>query len=203
MDSAEFSSLVNDYDQARAFRLDTLNYTKRCLVADVDPALPKVPENASIVSFGPIGEAISTACTSSQIETFLEEIVFFVEMTDVEQQVQMSGKLPSVEEYKRRRMGSSAVGVCLALTETNDLLSIRKEIKQGQVDTLIPLLYAQYGTLEVSTDKAIETLKTSVTAFELSAQKLLGRYRVDVELWGKLKKFVHACQCACTANLTW
>lgn len=26
-------------------------------------------------------------------------------------------KLPSVEEYSRRRMGSSAVGVCLAITE--------------------------------------------------------------------------------------
>lgn len=71
------------------------------------------------------------------------------------------------------------------------------------MDTLIPLLYARYGTLEVSMEKAIETLKTSVTAFELSAEKLLGQYGGDEELYDKLKKFVHGCQCACTANLTW
>ena len=39
-------------------------------------------------------------------------------MTDLEQQVQLSGRLPTVEEYMRRRMGSSAVRVCLAITES-------------------------------------------------------------------------------------
>lgn len=38
-------------------------------------------------------------------------------MTDVEQQVLLSKQLPSVEDYQRRRMGSSAVGMCLAITE--------------------------------------------------------------------------------------
>lgn len=66
MDSAEFSSLINDYDQARAFRLETLAYARRCLVAGVDPDVPDVPEHASIASFGPIGKAIFTACTSSK-----------------------------------------------------------------------------------------------------------------------------------------
>ena len=38
-------------------------------------------------------------------------------MTDLEQRCLMSGELPSIEEYQARRMGSGAVGVCLALTE--------------------------------------------------------------------------------------
>lgn len=53
----------------------------------------------------------------AQIKTFMEEMRFFVDMTDVEQQVQMSMKLPSLEEYRQRRMGSSAVRMCLAITE--------------------------------------------------------------------------------------
>jgi len=48
---------------------------------------------------------------------FFKEILFFVEMTDVEQRFLMSQKLPTVEEYRERRMGSSAVGICLAITE--------------------------------------------------------------------------------------
>ncbi len=55
--------------------------------------------------------------TIDQVETFLKELRFFIEMTGVEQQVQMSKKLPSVDEYYQRRKGSSAVRMCLAITE--------------------------------------------------------------------------------------
>ncbi|KAL8664204.1 MAG: hypothetical protein Q9202_003282 [Teloschistes flavicans] len=57
------------------------------------------------------------ADTPDQIKTFFDEFKFFVEMTDVEQRVLMSQKLPSVDEYHQRRMGSSAVRMCLAITE--------------------------------------------------------------------------------------
>lgn len=53
----------------------------------------------------------------AQVESFLKESITFVEMTGIEQKVQMSQKLPSIEEYTQRRMGSSAVGMCLAITE--------------------------------------------------------------------------------------
>lgn len=49
--------------------------------------------------------------------TFFGEFLFFVNMTDVEHEIQMSSRLPTVEEYQQRRMGSSAVGMCLAITE--------------------------------------------------------------------------------------
>lgn len=52
-----------------------------------------------------------------QIECFRHELEFFVEMTAAEQTCQLSDDLPSAHEYQRRRMGSSAVGVCLALAE--------------------------------------------------------------------------------------
>ena len=55
--------------------------------------------------------------TIDQIHAFFEEFLYFVDMTDLEHQVVMSGILPSVAEYQQRRMGSSAVGLCLAITE--------------------------------------------------------------------------------------
>lgn len=54
---------------------------------------------------------------SGQIDTFLEELRFFIQMSEEEHAFQMTPNLPTVEEYSRRRKGSSAVRVCLAITE--------------------------------------------------------------------------------------
>lgn len=54
---------------------------------------------------------------AAQIKSLLREVLFFIEMSGVEHQVQMENGLPSVEDYNERRMGSSAVRVCLAVTE--------------------------------------------------------------------------------------
>lgn len=54
---------------------------------------------------------------TEQKARFLSELDLFIDMSALEQQVQLSGRLPTVEEYSRRRMGSSAVGVCVAITE--------------------------------------------------------------------------------------
>lgn len=47
----------------------------------------------------------------------MKEIDFYIEMCEMEQRVQLSGYLPPIEAYQRRRMGSSAVAVCLAIHE--------------------------------------------------------------------------------------
>ena len=54
---------------------------------------------------------------SEQRERLLQEIEFFLQMSAKEQKVSLDEHLPSVEQYIQRRMGTSAVGVCLAMTE--------------------------------------------------------------------------------------
>lgn len=46
-----------------------------------------------------------------------KEIRFFVEMSGAEQKSQLSGSLSTVDDFRHRRMGTGAVGACLALTE--------------------------------------------------------------------------------------
>ena len=74
---------------------------------------------------------------------------------------------------------------------------------QDQVDSLIPLLYIRYGSLEAAMEEAIAILETSIAGFEMSSRQLLERYAGESELSGQLEKFVHGCRCACTANLNW
>lgn len=48
----------------------------------------------------------------------MKEIVFFMNMSEHEQRVRLAGKIPSTEEYWEYRMGTSAVGICLAVIES-------------------------------------------------------------------------------------
>lgn len=63
LDSAEFSSLVSDYARAAAFRAETLDFARKCLMLDGKEGVLSPPSNAIIESFQPIGEAISKSCT--------------------------------------------------------------------------------------------------------------------------------------------
>lgn len=51
------------------------------------------------------------------VDRFVGELDFFLQMTELEQETQLSGEMPSPKDYLRRRMGSGAVGVCLPMTE--------------------------------------------------------------------------------------
>lgn len=53
----------------------------------------------------------------AQRQTLYNELLFFINMSHVEQEFQIKDQLPTIEEYQERRMGSSAVRVCLAMTE--------------------------------------------------------------------------------------
>lgn len=63
----------------------------------------------------------------------MREIDLFAEMCEVEQRVLLSGQLPSVESYQRRRMGTSAVTVCLAMHEYVQFFGIAQGIS-GSLD---------------------------------------------------------------------
>ena len=127
---------MSDWGAAQAFRDDTITYIRNCLNADnATLSTSETPLHPIIASFEPIGEAIRQAYTkgkqispiclhnsqltfvAAQIEKFLYELEFYIEMTGVEHRVLLSEETPTVEEYQERRMGSSAVGVCLAITE--------------------------------------------------------------------------------------
>ena len=59
---------------------------------------------------------IDSELTEERCE-MLREIEFFIEMSEAEQRTRLSDHLPTVKEYQHHRMGTGAVGPCLALTE--------------------------------------------------------------------------------------
>jgi hypothetical protein len=54
---------------------------------------------------------------SDQRQTFFEEMVYFLEKSEAEQQMKLSKLIPNVQEYNEIRLGTSAVGVIMAVLE--------------------------------------------------------------------------------------
>ena len=139
-DSTELSTRSRNFEAMQSFRFRTSKYIRQSLgFASAEDKLSLGPPetNLLITSFGIVGEALMSSYTpgkdcniyftesrwqrltaqQEQRGRLLEHIEFFLKMSTTEQHVALGDSLPSLEEYLRRRMGTSAVRVCLALTE--------------------------------------------------------------------------------------
>jgi hypothetical protein len=62
-------------------------------------------------------------------ELVYQEMAFYMETSETEQRIRLSGRIPSVTEFWDFRLGSSAVGVCLALNEFSwDSMSLPADV---------------------------------------------------------------------------
>ncbi|KAJ0154480.1 hypothetical protein CTA2_12990 [Colletotrichum tanaceti] len=156
-----------------------------------------------------------------------------METSEVEQQRRLSPKLPSTEEYLATRMGTGAVNVCTFLNEAaygislpveilrdahmkviwdqtnilvcvvNDLLSLKKEIDQQSVESIVPLLYNNVGSLAAAVAMVVGIIEKSIEEFDGAAALLLGKFADDEALVADLKVYIDACRLNCTGNLNW
>ena len=76
-----------------------------------------VSRNRVISSFSNIGDHVRSTFTERQKKQFQEELELWISTTATEQWHEVTGKLPDIDLYMQERLGSSAVGVCLAICE--------------------------------------------------------------------------------------
>ncbi|KAI0851331.1 terpenoid synthase [Daldinia vernicosa] len=231
IDSTEVSTIINDWDIASTFRQRTIDYVQQSLSRI--PKSRQTETNPLITCTGPIGEALLKSCNDRQISTYLSEVLLYVNMGGEEQKYQVARRLPTVEEYLGYRSGTSAVRVCFATIEyawgmtlpqelfedddmrqlwyeigvaiyvTNDILSIKKEVEESQVNSLVPLLSLQLGSVQAAINRAVDIVYSSVQRFESVEKRILLRYSTMPEVQEDIRKFIDACKYAATANLNW
>ncbi|KAI1443440.1 terpenoid synthase [Annulohypoxylon stygium] len=232
-DSPEFSTIVNDWDQASTFRQRTIDYVQQCLSGSSESKLSEISTNPIITGFKPVGQAMLKICNDRQINTFLNEMIFFIRSCGEEQKIQLTNQLPTVEECARRRLGTGAVRICLATIEyaygitlpqevmndeamqrlwnetniiictSNDILSFKKEVAQSQVDSLVALLSLELGSVQTAMNHAVEIVRSATYRLEAAETDLLGRYSSMPKIQEDIRKFVEGCKYACTSNLNW
>ncbi|MCJ1436765.1 hypothetical protein MMC27_006147 [Xylographa pallens] len=229
-------SLWDDVDGAQNYRTETLDYVRLCLGLSYDRDWRSVKPSSPIIrGFEVIGKALRSAYDVEHRERFSQEMKVFVEMSEREQRVRLNGVLPSVEEFWGYRLGSSAVGVCLAALEftyddmqlpasimhnadmellwdqtniiistVNDLLSLKKEMACGSIQSLLPILYVKLGSIQAAVDQATKLLIASVRVFEEVAQRLVEPQGSSTAKSNpKIRAFIDGCRFYCTGNLSW
>jgi hypothetical protein len=119
---------VHDFKRASEFRCETLQFIRESLRLhegsrshdrpySSDSTESLATEIIIIHKLEDVGRAVSEFGNGRLTARFYEELEVFIKMTGLEQEVHLTGELPTVSEYLERRMGSSGVHVCLAQTE--------------------------------------------------------------------------------------
>ncbi|KAF2008972.1 terpenoid synthase [Aaosphaeria arxii CBS 175.79] len=107
-------AMWDDHHAAQLYREETLAYIRFSLgLSNLDPE----PSNEIILTFDTIGSAVRKAYSPEKCHMFYEELRFYIENTKQEEAFRIAGAIPTIEEYWRYRLGSSAVYSCLALNE--------------------------------------------------------------------------------------
>ncbi|OTB09040.1 hypothetical protein M426DRAFT_7067 [Hypoxylon sp. CI-4A] len=232
-DPDESSAMVDNWGRVSIFRQRTVDLVRQSLTETTDPKPLEGSSEPIIAFFGPVGEAVFRSCNKRQSNSFLEELLFYINMCGEEQKFYTTQSIPTVEEYIQTRVGSGAARACLATVEyaygitvpeeimndemmqqlwheaamiihtTNDILSFKKEISQSQVASLIPLLIPQVGSVQLATNHAAEIVKSSIDRFDAIERQFLERYSTTPEVQEGVRKVIEGYKYACTANLNW
>ncbi|KAL9115819.1 MAG: hypothetical protein Q9227_000187 [Pyrenula ochraceoflavens] len=175
----------------------------------------------------------SNEIIGNQRERFFRAIVHFIMMTQKEQEMRLSDRIPSLAEYWSYRMGTSGVYTAMALVEystmshlprmildaplmqvicdettviiavTNDILSLKKEIEDGSVGSIVPLTTASGKSVQESVDEAVDILEKSRHRFDKAAEDLLASSGATAVTRNSLSSFIDVCRSNCVGNLIW
>ncbi|KAJ6541553.1 isoprenoid synthase domain-containing protein [Mycena capillaripes] len=230
-DNPELTDLVNNLDASRKFREETRNqfdrYLGNALLLDdaTDPHL-----SAVLRSVVPIGEACAFRMTRGQRLQVLEELHRYMDACEIEQLSELSGRAPTIEEYLKSRMGTSAVGFVVACLEymvgidlggiirgdkyvravfdetvfniaiVNDILSLRRELRYPYYNNAVAVLYHQHQGLQKAVDETYKLILSSIERLEEAAKNALDKYPDRRE---DLTVWIDGCKNMCTGNMAW
>jgi len=92
----------------------------------------------------------------------------------------------------------------IIISAVNDMLSLKKEIARDAIDSVIPLMYVQLGSIQAAMDKTMEFVAAMIKVFDEAERRLYKRYGdATPELQDQLRRFIDGAKYYSTGNLTW
>ncbi|KOC13990.1 cyclase [Aspergillus flavus AF70] len=193
------------------------------------------PNRPLIRSLDVIGAHLQKVYNHDQIMTFVNEIDYYMGCQQREQKRKLTRRLPIVAEYLETRMGTSAVTSMLALNEfadgndiprgimidpkmislwyevilnmslSNDLLSLRKEIKHGDIDSMVPVLVSARGlTVRQAVKETEAEINRNIERFDQIADALLEEIKLThPEKVDEVASYIVGCRYNQMANFLW
>ncbi|KAI1332884.1 isoprenoid synthase domain-containing protein [Xylariaceae sp. FL0255] len=225
-----FSENFND---AQAYRDQTLLFVQESLGLSTGKKTHIRSRNGIIQSFDVIGAALRACYDENQKQRFCNEIAKFMKASEIEQRWRLLGHIPTIEEYWAFRLGTSAVYIGSAAGEysmgahlplevmnsaamraiwdetniiisiTNDLLSLKKEIRLGCIDSIVPLTLATTNDLHEAIKLSVAALEASKQRFDAAATDLLSVVSQAKDMHEQVRQFIQVQRSNCVGNLVW
>jgi hypothetical protein len=90
------------------------------------------------------------------------------------------------------------------ISATNDLLSIKKEIKRDAIDSLVPILFFHLEDIQMAVTEVVAFIAKEINNLDVAAASLFKRYEsADEDMRRQVEQFVDGCKHYTTGNLTW
>lgn len=224
----------DDMKAAQVYRAETLRFIRFHLGLSSDEASCQT-QSQIIRSVDVICQALRESYTFSQRERFYQEIARFMAASEEEQRGRLEEKVPTLEEYWSFRLGTSAVYIGTAVGEysissslplyiishesmraiwnetntmisiTNDLLSLKKEMKLGCVDNVVSLTFASTNDIRRAIDESVVALRDSKLRFDRAADILasVAACLGDEQVCRQVTNFMRVQRSNCVGNLVW
>ncbi|KAL2044834.1 hypothetical protein N7G274_002609 [Stereocaulon virgatum] len=224
-------SVHDSLNAADVRREETLQYVTYSLGFKV-PESYNVSTSALVVGFESIGNTLCKAFTVEQRQRFLHNTKVYIQASRIEQELRLCGMIPTIEEYWKYRTDTSAVDVTTSVTEllkktnmpqyifddadmkhvwretnimisaSNDMFSVKKEMRNGQIDNLITLLCFNRNIQAQEAMDEVRTIVRSARArFIMAAERLTSRYAEDTVVGKQVREFIEDCKYNTTGNL--
>ncbi|KAE8154665.1 isoprenoid synthase domain-containing protein [Aspergillus avenaceus] len=193
---------------SQLFREYTLFYVAHSLElpSHVYPGAQSLKRYHFVERFRPIADAIRGRYDLDQRVLFFREIEFTVAMsepsnwftsTTVYPRLGLSGQSPrGLREHPLMLELCFETNLTIALI--NDILSLKKEVKSGEVCSLIPLLVNSGSTLQAAGDRMVLGLQACVIRMEQLYWELGLQFESTTAL-----EFAHVCYTYCAGFLHW
>ena len=170
---------------------------------------------------------------AGQRKRFLGEVARFLQKSQKEQELRLANRVPTLAEYWDYRLGSSAVFISLAVDEyssrsclkprvydspymqaiwtemnviislMNDLISIKKELLQDNIESYIPLACASGKGVQDAIADAVRQLELSKQRFDEAEVDLIQYCKQNSLLSFELTDFIEVCKSNCVGNILW
>ncbi|KAI1177814.1 terpenoid synthase [Nemania sp. FL0916] len=226
-----------DEKLAQAYYRESLSYVHRVLgLSDRGHEIDAPHQNMKL--FEEVGRAMRAATDIQQRQRFFDELENFMLQVGIEHEHRRAGTIPTTDEYISIRAGSVGCAPQIAMTEyilkfrlpetvmnckamkalwketvqicliLNDVYSAQKEIKQGSLLNLVPVMFknveceGQESLDAVSKDLDL-VLKEAMEGFEGAASDLGEVARGDAQLQSNLISYIKWCRYFITGVLHW
>ncbi|KDN63187.1 hypothetical protein CSUB01_02135 [Colletotrichum sublineola] len=186
--------------EAKQFRSNAKEYIAQYLQLSEGPTEPAM---TSVISdFQPVAKMICQQYDKDQRRKLKASIFEYIDSTVQEMRYIDSGEVPTDLKYDTLRKKTAGTGPLCALAETNDLLSLKKELRKGRTLSAVPVRFWNNpdGDLEAVVEEVFDDIEKAVRQFDVCERRLINQSQTDGDT---TRQIAATLKTICTGNLTW